>query len=719
MRRRGLFALACTAILALAALLATAPPVSALPGSCPSNEAIREEQKSTYLPDCRAYEQVSPTDKNGGEINGINGSQPNKGLPEGGIVQASADGGSITYLSLIAFPSSGGEGPKGAPIASQYLSHREGAAWSTQNITAPVNSATYAPAGSGAPYKAFSSDLSLGLMLNGRPPVENPPLVPGAPARFQNFYLRDNVVGAFTEALLTTTPAEVPRVFFIELKGVTPDLRNIVVGTPSALTPEATPQERGNLYEWADGRFEPVNVLPGAVNPGETTGGGASLGMAENESHTISNDGSRVFWSQESSKSLFVRRDIGTGHPTTAQIDATQGPDPGGFGWFKTASTDGSTAYFTDKSRLTSDSTAGGFRSREDLYRFQVDSGQLTDLTVDHTDAEGARVQGVVEASEDGSNLYFIAKGSLAGANSEGNSPLAGGDNLYMWHQTGPGEGTITFIATLSGNDNGHSSFHDPVVAHDWATSTGERTSRVAANGRRLLFMSSESLTGYDNRDANTGEPDEEVYLYDAESGKLICVSCNLNGAPPIGPSGFPGATAWQTVREGGTYQSRVLSADGSRVFFDSLDALVPQDTNKAQDVYEWEQQGTGNCEEEGGCISLLSGGTSPSESAVVDASASGSDAFFITRASLVGQDTDQLRDLYDARSGGGFSYTPPPPPCSGPGCRLPAPSPPADQAPSTTSLSGPGNSVPKHRARKHHKGRKHKRAGHNRGGAE
>ena len=39
--------------------------------------------------------------------------------------------------------------------------------------------------------------------------------------------------------------------------------------------------------------------------------------------------------------------------------------------------------------------------------------------------------------------------------------------------------------------------------------------------GEWLAFMSERSLTGYDNRDAASGEPDEEVYLYDAARERL------------------------------------------------------------------------------------------------------------------------------------------------------------------------------------------------------
>ena len=88
----------------------------------------------------------------------------------------------------------------------------------------------------------------------------------------------------------------------------------------------------------------------------------------------------------------------------------------------------------------------------------------------------------------------------------------------------------------------------------------------------------------------------------------------------------------------------RVMSDDGSRVFFNAYDALVPGDTNGTQDVYQWELPGTGDCttanpsysEQNGGCVSLISSGQSPQVSEFIDASADGKDVFFTTGSSLL-----------------------------------------------------------------------------------
>jgi hypothetical protein len=155
---------------------------------------------------------------------------------------------------------------------------------------------------------------------------------------------------------------------------------------------------------------------------------------------------------------------------------------------------------------------------------------------------------------------------------------------------------------------------------------------------------------------------------------------------------------------------SRSLSSNGDRVFFESTDALVAQDTNgeggcptagsalqsfpACQDVYQWEAKGTGSCNSEGqngGCLSLISTGKSPYPSFFLDASQSGDDAFIITRSELVRQDIDQVLDVYDARVGGGLArQNPKPEIClSNPACKSPSPLPPPPPLPVTKGAGG------------------------------
>jgi hypothetical protein len=619
---------------------------------CP-NEQVRSQQGATRLPDCRAWEMVSPLDKNGGYVLGIDQAAA------GGIVEASGDGGAITYVSIGSFAN-----PQGAPVGNQYVSRRRPLGWSTENITTPTNAKVYGNVGAGGPYKAFSSDLSRGLLINGDIlPIENPPLAPGAPPHYQNFYLRDNASAAL-EPLLTVTPEESSTAFQLQLGGATSDLSHVVLSTAAALTSGAVVGSGlgENLYEWSGGHLDAVNVPPGVTNGATVPGflGSRTFSNARSSDRAVSADGSRIYWSTEGNvgDALYVR-ELGPGVPRTLQVAS-------GEVYFWTASSNGAKAFFT----------SGGLSvGTGDLYEFDLASDSRTAITA------GGSVQGVLGASGDGSHVYFVAQGVLANeANSEGRLPSTGADNLYLYTSS---DKHTRFIGSLSPEDNSGSTSTEAGVAHDWSLGLGFRTERVSADGRYVVFMSDAGLTSYDNRDAMSGNPDQEIYLYDAGSEKVSCISCNPSGARPLGGSGIPAGTNFklENNRTSALYQSRVLSENGERVFFDSVDALVPQDTNGHQDVYEYEH----------GHASLVSGGVSNTEASFVDADPTGENAFVITGQQLVAQDADQLVDLYDARVGGGMSQVSAPL-CSGSGCQGVASAPPIFATPSSVTFNGAGN---------------------------
>jgi len=260
---------------------------------------------------------------------------------------------------------------------------------------------------------------------------------------------------------------------------------------------------------------------------------------------------------------------------------------------------------------------------------------------------------------------------------------------------------------------------------NDWAAVTGHNlggvTARVSGDGRYATFMSQRSLTGFDNRDAHSGEPDEEVYIYDHQLRTLTCVSCSQEGAAPTGvfdDGSYPGLLVdrpalWERLWLAGSipgwtkidtphalYPSRVL-ADSGRLFFNSATPLVAQDTNGTGDVYEYEPDGVGSCTRSGGCVGLLSSGESGEESAFLDASSNGSDAFFITASRLWPSDNDGALDIYDAHvcSGAAPCLTAPPEGAlgcgTGPECRAPAAVSASGSTVASEGASGQGNASP------------------------
>jgi hypothetical protein len=384
-----------------------------------------------------------------------------------------------------------------------------------------------------------------------------------------------------------------------------------------------------------------------------------------------------------------------------------------------------------------------------DLYRYDTQSGDLTDIAVDADDENGADVQGVLGTSDDGSYVYFAANGDLdgeAGPATSGNCKwsvasdlnASGQCNLYLAH-----EGAIEFIARLDASSGGDASNWLPRGIQ----AQGQKTSRVAPDGHTLLFSSKSKLTAYEN------EGKTELYRYRAGELGLHCITCNPTGEPPgskgwtLGHINFPGELAPSTQPT--SRLSRNLSADGNRVFFESSEALVAADINGipanpgqdgcplsgadslraypiCKDVYEWEAQGTGSCTaaraHDGGCLYLLSSGTSDKASFFLDASTDGSNAFLITRSPLVGQDGDQLYDVYDARVGGGLKSQnqTPPVPCENEGCKPKLSTPPQSQSAGTASFAGPPSPKPAlHRKAKKAKKRAHKKQRHGRRGGK
>ena len=180
-------------------------------------------------------------------------------------------------------------------------------------------------------------------------------------------------------------------------------------------------------------------------------------------------------------------------------------------------------------------------------------------------------------------------------------------------------------------------------------------------------------------------------------------MSCNPSGTPATSDALLDHAENDGAVAPPTLYPyslPRDLSADGSRVFFETEEALLAADSNSVMDVYEWEREGAGTCVSgtSGGCLYLISSGVSSEPSYFAQASSSGGDVFFFTRQSLVGQDEDELVDLYDAREGGGFAAQNPPSapaPCLGEACH-PAQAPaPATGPPTSELFAGAENLAP------------------------
>ncbi len=680
----------------------TTPPLGSQPKTDCPNQTLRYGA-SAFLPNCRAFELVSPVDKNGAGIEtALLGGNP---LAHALLDQSDGDGEALAYSSKQAFGDA-----IGSPYSSQYLAHRDpGHGWSTHGINAPRE---------GFPgldrltldteYRAFSEDLTQGWMIHDG----DPPLAPCAPANSPDLYRRDNLSDSY-EALHCEPNQPKNASNTIEFQGVSADGCRAVFRSNSKLTEDAEPT--GSLYQLyessCEGPLRLVSVLPNGTVCKEESSAGSELlnvdgaindGRRKSLQNALSADARRLYW--ECDGTLYLRTDPapsveGETGEGSVEVAAPSGPSVGKQfpPRFQSASRDGGRMLFS-----AYDVGSGGFVLRSyEPGSYEPEGVEASTVAGVFDDKEG-RVD-LLGAGEDARRVYLVSGEKLSEVpNGEGDEAEAGKANLYF-HEEGGG---FDFIGTLSGLDLSRNlRVLSPVHPLRF-----RRASRVSPDGLHAAFISSTPLTGYDNTDALNGEADKEVFVYDAAAKQLRCVSCNPTGARPSGANISTEddikevelwAAAWIPGWTTQLYQGRPFSEDGSRLFFNSVDALVPRDGNGRQDVYEWEAaESKQECLQEkgaelyvadaGGCLSLVSSGTDAEDSAFVDADRDGSDVFIRTGQSLLPQDPG-LIDIYDARVGGGFPQPTAVSGCEGEACQGP-PSPPDDPTPASSAFAGAGN---------------------------
>jgi hypothetical protein len=745
------------------------------------------------LPDGRQWEMVSPAALDGSVIEPLN-----SGFDGGAAVQASASGDAISYVAGAPTEAE----PSGFSLFTQIFSARGAdGVWSSRDLSVPHGESTEVST-LGQEYRFFSEDLSRGAVQPVGPftPCRDAqgaaqPCI-SAEASEQTPFVNELAGGAFAPLVSGCPAAGVceasvaehadvpPGTVFGErsanggpgcpplcgpqLLDASPDLSHIVFESQVPLVEGAgagAGSKEPALYEWSGGRLAYVAI--GTL--------GSWRSYAPYRRGAVSADGSRVFFTEGH---LFVRVNAMqpqspvaggvckvAGDACTVQVDVPEAGCAGCGGglaepFFQLATPGGSTVFFTDPQKLTADGEAYPNEPKGvgDLYECELhgDTCTLRDLTPSggvHDEVLGAGGEGC-EGGSGGCYVYFMAKGALAAGAKEDTCGIEDSSiqvatlgrqscNLYVRHYNGREWEPIKLVAVLSGAD-----------VSDWESSQmPDLTSRVSPNGRWLAFMSRRSLTGYDNRDAVSGEPDQEVYLYDGETGRLSCASCDPTGARPLGvryhapvteeenmpleggsktwkrqmwiAANVPGWTAFGgSGNAESVYQSRYLSSSG-RLFFNSRDGLVPKDVDGTGDVYEYEPEGVGDCGhgasdgavvfkaggafagedgsgvEGAGCVGLISSGDGSEEAAFLDASETGGDVFFLSTSQLSPLDVEGGRTLYDAQecTGGVPCAVPPPsvsPPCvTEASCKAaPSPQPEIFGSPASATFSGPGDLV-------------------------
>jgi hypothetical protein len=667
----------------LAGVVASLLALSAAPAlaaeTCP-NEAARQETHSEHLSDCRAYELVSPPDKNGADV-----------IAQTYKTHVASDGNRVTFSAYGAFGAL-----KGTSLDTEYMSRRTGTAgtngWATQGIN-PLGAGETFPSIAAANVfptymNGFTSDLSAAIYLSWHPLTDAPNV-----AEVMNLY-RINGLGSDSAnaALLTDSVAPLPeynpllklRFLKPDFVGASRDLTHVAFESGLTLTNDAPPQPAFPcgalgvgcptlLYENVNGAVRLVGRVPqGADTTCDDVAGPACVAAPSAQAgipasselwfipqKMVSEDGRRIVFqvpAGSDSGAIYVRED----GVRTVQLAQN--------GQVWDASADGSRIFFITGDSLLPDDTD----TAPDLYMYDFNAPAGQHLTlVSASSVADRNVGSVVGTSTDGHYVYFVCAGQLVPG-----EPAVDAAGLYVWH-----DGQLAYIGQFE--DTNEAALNGPRTPTNFVVTA--MTSRVSPDGRHLLFMT-KSDAGFRGRGGFAGydqAENRELYLYSADTGRLVCASCN--------PTGRPATTdALTAVREGSTTTayttklSHALSDDGRRVFFTTAEALVPEDTNGVADAYEYDASS--------GAVHLLSSGSDPAGSYLVDASANGDDAFFATRQRLVGWDVDDNYDLYDARVGGGFPEPVKAVPCVGEGCLGALSNPPSFDTPSSLSVTGLGN---------------------------
>ena len=639
--RRGLTLTAALGALAMA----SAPAAVAAP--C-ANEAIRAQQGSASLPDCRGWELVSQPDKNSQQL--FNASVP------------TADGNKVAYAIFGGIPGgiAGGNNP--------YLASRTAGGWQTSNLLPPHEFLL-----GGVNYlSAATADYSK-LAIASEPGLD------GGTMAWYSWDKQGNFA-----TLRPVSPADGEMRDDADF-AASEDLSHIFAPVKDAYPNDPSHQPGTyNVYDVArEGEPKLASVMPGGdAAPACGADHPIEWGGRPAFEHQVSADGNQIFFSTSGDtcsdpRELYLRDISAEETRLVSGPPLTGDPDNGveSVRDLLMAAPDSSWAIYRTANSLDPADDVDGNSEDLDIYRYESSSETSICLTcaVPGADVLSANTNAQqAEASRDGSHVYFLSDAAYAGA------PAAGSGeehNLYVWRK-----GSVAYVGRTQAELGGF--FF---------------TSQTTPDGEVLAFNSAAAelngLSGSDNGGLN------QVYRYDDAAGSLTCVSCPATQASR--ESRFfietdPGGT-------NATPHYRLMSDDGSILFFRTSQALVREDVNQYLDIYEWHD----------GAAKLITDGISQDgERAMVSTNASGQDFFFMDSSELVAQAQDATTKLYDARVEGGFPPpVEPPAPCDGEACQGPLQPAPAGLAAASAAFAGPANARPQtHRNKKHKRRHRAKR---------
>jgi len=634
--------LGVASILGVCGLFAGLSPAAGA-AACP-NEDVRGGT-SARLPDCRAYELVTPADMGGAYPMERTLSSPRQYFalfaiaPSGESVVFQTEGGVVPGFS-------------GSGSDDRYEAVRGPGGWtSTLDGPAAAQSETPGPGGVSVDHGySFVSTAESGLADNGSLNQEA-----GVAPHESSSWVRypDGSFKLVGRGEIATDPNACGDFIAPGASHIVFDNRDCS-GTGAAgprLRSDSPPVGIQAVYDRTPAGLHTVSLLPGDGIPTENA-----------FFQGTSADGSVVLFS------IGANSSIGSGSVLYARVDNAETVEvASGSGGIVTPaglSDSGDRAFYVQAGNIQSFDT----------------TTQVTTPVADTGDAEPVNI------AADGSRVYFVSRSEISGKG------VSGEPNLFVWDES---TGVTSLVATVASADvEGEPCLtcwtRGPAARRmDFIEGPGAAASRSTPDGAALAFESAAKLTSYDN------EGHTEIYLYDALGPSLTCASCNPLG-PPTADARLQAFNPFLPVGPPYAYLDiGNLTEDGSTVFFETGEALTATDTDGVADVYEWK----------GGTISLITSGRSPSDNFLYGVTPDGHDVIFATNDTLLPRDhTGGSGSIYDARVNGGFPE-PAAPACEADACQGQPAIAPGFPAPASASFDGRGNLRPRHRcrARRHH----------------
>ncbi|HEY5194243.1 MAG TPA: hypothetical protein VIJ39_10285 [Solirubrobacteraceae bacterium] len=583
------------------------------------NQALRSGP-SAFLPDCRGYEQITPADKDGAQDI----------FRYGLIFESTQIGEDGEHVELHA-PGTQWE-PSPDSAESNYFFSRTPVGWQMASATPQPEAGVdrYLPT-------VFSSDLTeLGLQVQWTTSGES---------RSANIEFKAGAPGGPYSTAAVVPRGEVPDGGGWVAASV--DGRRLVLEVEDhTLLGKATgTTENSDLYEYSSGHLRQVNVL---TDGGEISSCGARL-ASESEAgdptrRAVSSSGAQILFVDNCTHDLYARidgietKDLG---PYVFQAENAEGSklllekSNGGTSEFFLSeagvvrpvfsvqgqatvkiSQDFTKIYMASEAQLTSDAPPTDEQTK-DIYSYSIANEKLMFLF--QAAREDSAVQ--ISVSADGNDLYLKGTKGVAGFTGATGQAIGG---IYRYDST---ENAISCVTCAS-------SFNP------------ESSLEIKESG-----------------------------VYPSENGDYIFFDTWV----PLVPQDVDGQVEPEAITDGHGNFNQHPSPSYST----------------SSDVYEWRRNGIDDCTQIQGCLSLISSGRGGFKNVLLGISPSGHDVFFATHEALVPQDTDTAGDIYDARIGGGF---PPPPArpveCEGDACDSPVAAP-VDTTPASFAFSGPGNPTP------------------------